>query len=252
MKFRGLVYDPQQITLKASINVVKHLVSKYWKQIPTEVKEKYNLYQSSENYIKSVKDKILKSNDLTSVGLIMEDFKCKTFKKSKKSKKSLNLFKELTNIFVREEIDLEPTEDFKAFVQNEDIKALIKNKKFLLYVEGSPSVYQNILKEISLYLPDYFTPILYCQTDPIFYQPSKVPYQDIMSKTGSTPSEITYIGTNPLEDFITPNKLGMKTIQIKQNNFTIHPTEEHKAQYIVNSLVETLNLINEKELEKVN
>lgn len=61
--------------------------------------------------------------------------------------------------------------------------------------------------------------------------------------------EYFYIGDNTKKDFIAPNKLGWVTIALKDAGKNIHKqdfdvAQEHKPQFIVNSLKEIVNLIN--------
>ncbi|MDO6657822.1 HAD family hydrolase [Anaerobacillus sp. 1_MG-2023] len=60
-------------------------------------------------------------------------------------------------------------------------------------------------------------------------------------------SEMVYVGDNVSKDFVTPNKLGMKTVQINRENgiystSTISYEKEFYAQHSINSLYEFLNL----------
>lgn len=61
-------------------------------------------------------------------------------------------------------------------------------------------------------------------------------------------TEFIYIGDNTSKDFLWPNKLGWKTICLKDNGMNIHPQNfqcpiEYKPHFIVNNLSDILQLI---------
>lgn len=71
---------------------------------------------------------------------------------------------------------------------------------------------------------------------------------EILMSFFSKNTEFVYIGDNTHKDFLWPNKLGWKTICIKDNGMNIHPQNfqcpiEYKPHFIVNNLSDILQLI---------
>lgn len=75
------------------------------------------------------------------------------------------------------------------------------------------------------------------------WKPSSLAFEKVMDHFRGS-REFTYVGDNPLKDFISPNRLGWKTIRVVRAGYehaeTEAPTEEHEAQVRVGSLKEIL------------
>lgn len=82
------------------------------------------------------------------------------------------------------------------------------------------------------------------------WKPSIIPYQTALDLLQVLPPEATYVGDDPSKDFISPNCMGMLTIQVKrqrQNNSVPDTVPEAaSARYVVNSLTEIVPIIEEK------
>jgi putative hydrolase of the HAD superfamily len=73
------------------------------------------------------------------------------------------------------------------------------------------------LKVSALGIQRYFKHIIYTeQLGRQFWKPSPVGFEAIITATDAPPQSMVYVGDNPTKDFIAPNRLGMKTIQVQR------------------------------------
>lgn len=73
------------------------------------------------------------------------------------------------------------------------------------------------LKVSALGIQTYFKQIVYTeQIGRQFWKPSPAGFEMIIRAIKETPHSMVYIGDNPVKDFIAPNRLGMKTIQLQR------------------------------------
>ncbi len=49
------------------------------------------------------------------------------------------------------------------------------------------------------------------------WKPSEIPYREVLKRLNADPRKTVYIGDNPLKDFVSARKLGMKTVRV------VHP-----------------------------
>jgi putative hydrolase of the HAD superfamily len=81
-----------------------------------------------------------------------------------------------------------------------------------------------------------------------YWKPHKLPYQKCLNKLKLNFNEVIYVGDNLKKDFITANKLGIKTVQIvrkdgiynKSNNLS----DEYQADHKIDNLNEIIKIYN--------
>jgi len=117
--------------------------------------------------------------------------------------------------------------------------------KLGLITDGYKESQEN--KISSLNLRDYFDLIII--TDDYgkeYWKPSEKSFKLALSKFGMKPNETTYIGDNPLKDFVTAKKLGIYTIRIRRGDGEydhIEADDEYEADYTLSSLLSLKELI---------
>lgn len=79
----------------------------------------------------------------------------------------------------------------------------------------------------------------------MFWKPSEIPYKIIKERFGCEYADMVYIGDNVEKDFITANKLGIKTIQILREN-RIYKNIEKPREFLPQKYIKNL-----KELLKI-
>lgn len=98
------------------------------------------------------------------------------------------------------------------------------------------------LKVGALGIQRYFTQIVYTeQLGRQYWKPSPAGFQAIVNAVGRPPQSMIYVGDNPAKDFIAPNRLGMKTLQVLRPRrlHTREPSEcEARAQYRLEALAD--------------
>ena len=88
-----------------------------------------------------------------------------------------------------------------------------------------------------------------CVTDELgreFWKPHTKPYLSTENALNVKSSECVYIADNPIKDFVTPNHLGWKTIQLlsdKGEYRSLEAAPEYRAQFQINCLSEVLELL---------
>lgn len=80
---------------------------------------------------------------------------------------------------------------------------------------------------------------------PEYWKPSAVPFKMALNVLNVPASESVYVGDNPSRDFLAPNALGMKSVQIKRETCVTKETPEgqgYAAQTIISSLYDISSL----------
>jgi putative hydrolase of the HAD superfamily len=118
-----------------------------------------------------------------------------------------------------------------------------------IVTDGLDSVQRK--KVAALGLESLFDTIVYSdELGKKYWKPSPTPYQTALNRLRVSPSEAAYVGDDPSKDFISPNRMGMLTIQIKRQQQPDYiadaSTEEANASYTVSSLLEILPIIGKK------
>lgn len=103
------------------------------------------------------------------------------------------------------------------------------------------------LKVSALGIQPYFKHIVYTeQIGRQFWKPSPVGFEVIVAAAELPPQSMVYVGDNPLKDFIAPNRLGMKTIQVRRPH-RLHTVEAKtpnaQAQYAIDTLGDLFNVL---------
>ena len=78
-----------------------------------------------------------------------------------------------------------------------------------------------------------------------FWKPSPAPYEKIMAAIPGAGGDFVYVADNPQKDFIAPNRLGWRTIQIIRPGGLYAGVEvapEYRAQRQISSLFELKSL----------
>jgi len=118
-----------------------------------------------------------------------------------------------------------------------DLLSTLKNDRNIgLISDGYLKAQQNKLR--SLKLERIFDEIIF--TDEIgraFWKPSPLPYQELINRFQSKPSDCVYIGDNPQKDFISPNKIGMLSIRIRYKSGIYTEIEPESPQYAATATV---------------
>lgn len=81
-----------------------------------------------------------------------------------------------------------------------------------------------------------------------YWKPHKLPYQKCVNEFGLNFNEVIYVGDNLQKDFITANKLGIKTVQIvRKEGIYIKSNDlsnEYEADHKINNLNEIIKIYN--------
>jgi putative hydrolase of the HAD superfamily len=103
------------------------------------------------------------------------------------------------------------------------------------------------LKVRALDIEKYFDVLLFTEEwGREFWKPSAFAFEKLLKEMALRPEQCIYVGDNPTKDFMAPNKLGFKTVQItRENHLHTFPAPEAsaRAQYHINTLSELLNLL---------
>jgi putative hydrolase of the HAD superfamily len=78
-----------------------------------------------------------------------------------------------------------------------------------------------------------------------FWKPSPAPYEQVMAAIPRPAKDFVYVADNPRKDFLAPNRLGWKTMQILRPNgvyFGVEVEPEYRAQRQISSLLELKSL----------
>jgi putative hydrolase of the HAD superfamily len=74
------------------------------------------------------------------------------------------------------------------------------------------------------------------------WKPSPIGFEHLMQAMACAPSRCSYVADNPTKDFLAPNRLGWRTIQIVRRGgiyeHAVPPSPEHHAQLRIESLFE--------------
>ncbi|WLR61519.1 HAD family hydrolase [Guptibacillus hwajinpoensis] len=81
-----------------------------------------------------------------------------------------------------------------------------------------------------------------------YWKPHPKPYEMMSKKLNMAYSEMVYVGDNESKDFVSPNKLGMKTVHIRRPKGVYSDGyhsygQDFQAQYSINSLKELLEVL---------
>jgi len=120
------------------------------------------------------------------------------------------------------------------------LRTLRVDRNIGLISDGYLKVQQSKLQ--SLKLGNYFDEIIF--TDEIgkeFWKPSPLPYQEIMNRFQSKPSDCVYIGDNPQKDFISPNKMGMFSVRIRNKHGIYADLEPESLKFAATATVSNVN-----------
>jgi len=103
------------------------------------------------------------------------------------------------------------------------------------------------LKVKALGLEEFFDCIVYTEKlGPEYWKPSPAGFQKLLAELGAVASQCVYIGDNLKKDFLSPNKMGFKTVRIIRKN-RIHidpaPCSEAQAHYEIDLITKLPQLL---------
>jgi putative hydrolase of the HAD superfamily len=116
--------------------------------------------------------------------------------------------------------------------------------RLAMITDGYLTVQQNKVKALGI--EPFFEPIVFSDAyGSQNWKPSSFPYLKVMELMKFPGENFIYIGDNPRKDFVTAKTLGWKTVQICREgaeyaNFI--PEASHKADFIINSLIQLKGL----------
>ncbi len=120
------------------------------------------------------------------------------------------------------------------------LKTLKKRYKLALLTDGYLPAQR--LKVQALGIEKYFQAIVYTEElGREYWKPSTRGFENILKELNTAAENCLYVGDNPTKDFIAPNKLGFKTIQVILPNRSHHgkaQSENAKADYVIKSIGE--------------
>ena len=130
--------------------------------------------------------------------------------------------------------------NIKAYLDCQYIQKLRDvGKKIALISDGWLEVQRNKIEALGL--SELFDEVLF--TDELgreFWKPNPKSFELICDRFQVPLERAVYVADNPRKDFVAPNKLGMKTVQVvrAQNEYgeAIVPNEEYKAEYRIETL----------------
>ena len=134
----------------------------------------------------------------------------------------------------------------KLPIESRDVLERLKQRyKLALITDGFLPAQS--LKVDALDIGRYFDCIVYTEElGREFWKPSAVGFEKILDKLNVTGEECVYIADNAKKDFISPNKLGFETVQLKRPA-RIHTAEpaskDAAAHYSINSITEISGLL---------
>lgn len=143
--------------------------------------------------------------------------------------------KELVQLYRSHKPRLQPCLDSNII---KELKA--SGQKIALVSDGWLEVQRN--KFEALGLSEYFDEVIF--TDELggreFWKPNPKAFELICERLDIEPTRAVYVADNPKKDFIAPNKIGIKTVQIKRRNSeystVIRDRSEQEADFIIETL----------------
>ena len=103
------------------------------------------------------------------------------------------------------------------------------------------------LKAQALELGQYFDGMIFTEElGREYWKPSTFAFEKLLKEMGFRSEQCVYVGDNPVKDFIAPNQLGFKTVQMtRQNHLNTFPAPElsARAQYHINALSQLPKLL---------
>ena len=103
------------------------------------------------------------------------------------------------------------------------------------------------LKVQALDIDKYFECIVYTEElGRQYWKPSAAGFEKIQKAFDVEGENCVYVADNPAKDFVAPNKLGFKTIQVNRPGRVHHeqaPNESSKADYVVDDIREVVILL---------
>ena len=153
----------------------------------------------------------------------------------------------LVNIYRNSSTPLTLYKDSEFFIS----KLCTSNHKLGIITDGLNTVQWNKIKLLEL--EDRFHTIIV--TDDYgkkYWKPSPFPYNKMCNEFNLPPAQCVYIGDNANKDFISANKMGMRTVRIKREfgdhkNF-IHENSEYNAEYTISTFYELSDILKEMRL----
>ncbi len=166
--------------------------------------------------------------------------------------KKINLNKERVQKLVKIYRNHNP-KSISLYSNSEKILKELKNDfKICLITDGWKTSQDN--KISALKIRKYFDEILISNNpEKNNWKQSGKPFKNILRKMKIKPTEVIYIGDNPLKDFIGPKKLGIFTVRIKRQNGeynNIKVENKHKADFIILNLLVLKKIIRQINNEK--
>ncbi len=123
------------------------------------------------------------------------------------------------------------------------------NTKYLLGLLTDGYLPAQRLKVQALGIEKYFRCIVYTEElGREYWKPSTAGFERILKQLNLKGDDCVYVADNAAKDFIAPNKLGFKTIQLVRPNrvhFGQAPDENGKARYVIKSLEQLPELLKE-------
>jgi putative hydrolase of the HAD superfamily len=154
-------------------------------------------------------------------------------------KESRNLVKELVNLYREHKPSLKLFPDAKSLLAR-----LEKRHHLAIITDGNLLAQKN--KASALGIESMMEKIIYTdEFGPDFWKPSPFAYQELMRLFNVQPELCIYIADNPKKDFIAPNQLGWKTVQVKRPDGEYSKTDaplEYQAQKVITSLEDLTEL----------
>lgn len=138
--------------------------------------------------------------------------------------------------------------DIKLSVQTENLLHYLKDRNYKLGIitDGRPQGQKNKIKALDL---EKFVDYIII-TDELggvsFRKPHTLAYLKMKEYFNVEAEQIVCVADNPAKDFITPNKLGMLTVMVK-NKKSIHPQkvdqEECKPEIVIDRIEELIKIL---------
>jgi len=138
--------------------------------------------------------------------------------------------------------------DIKLSAETEGLLHYLKNKNYKLGIitDGRPQGQKNKIKALDL---EKFVDYIII-TDELggvsFRKPHTLAYLKMKEYFNVEAEQIVCVADNPAKDFITPNKLGMLTVMVK-NKKSIHPQkvdqEECKPEIVIDRIEELIKIL---------
>ena len=155
-----------------------------------------------------------------------------------------DLIAEMVRVYRNHNPAIELPDDSRAVLEQ-----LKRNYKLALITDGFLPAQQ--LKVQALGIEGCFDGIVYTEElGREYWKPSPAGFEKILNQLDVIGSECAYIADNAQKDFLAPNRLGFKTIQLKRPgriHTALPASKDAAANYVITSITEVLAIVEEIE-----